>query len=134
MKRIFALALAVISLATVSCTKPSLPTPQLSSTVDELVIESYSSKIAFSLNWDMQGGTVQPSRTYIQFASNKEFLSPYVVSSSEQSYLVTFRDMKSMHETFGVTDDYTLYVRLLVDGEGASSVYSNKIRMKVTLP
>ncbi|MGN1210046.1 MAG: hypothetical protein ACI4TM_00045 [Candidatus Cryptobacteroides sp.] len=130
LKAIFA---AIILLA-VSCTKTSLPQVSLFSSTDNVVVQSYSSKIAFSLDWELSGGEADITKTYIQFSNDKEFINPYVVSSSEQSYLVTFRDIKTMNDTFGTVEDYVLYVRVLAEGENVQSVYSNKIQINIVLP
>ncbi|MGN0190692.1 MAG: hypothetical protein ACI39U_03465 [Candidatus Cryptobacteroides sp.] len=125
---------AAAILIAASCTKPSLPQVNLLSSTDKVEVQSYSSKIAFSLQWELSGGNTDITKTYVQFSNDKEFINPYVVSSSEPSYLLTFRDIKTLNDPFGTVKDYVLYVRVLVEGEGSSSVYSNKIHIDIVLP
>lgn len=128
------IAAAAAMLLSVSCTKESLPVPTLFSSVEEIEVKTYSNSPVFLLNWEFSGGNAEVERVFIQFCNDKEFVAPYVASSSGDSYLVTFRDLQKMQATFGTTKDYTLYVRMLVEGEGVSSVYSNKLDISVYLP
>lgn len=133
MKKIF-IILVSACLALLSCSKASLPGVTLSSDLYEVSVEKYSNTIAFTLSWEKSGGNVDISKTYVQFCTDKEFVSPYVLSSSEDSFVVTFKDLKKIQDNFGTVEDYELIIRLLVEGEEVPSVYSNKIRIKVHLP
>lgn len=133
MKKSF-FALIMLLVLSVSCEKVALPVPELSSTSYEVEVRSYSNKPAFSLEWELSGGNAEVTKTYIQFASDKEFITPYVASASGNSYVVTFRDIQKMNAVFGNTEDFTLYIRLLVEGEDVQSIYSNKIKIEIDLP
>lgn len=128
------IAAAVTLMLSASCTKVSLPVPKLFASVEEVQVKTYSNLPAFSLNWEFSGGNAEVGKVFIQFCNDKEFVTPYVASSSGNSYVVTFRDLQKMQATFGTTTDYTLYIRMLVEGEGVSSVYSNKLNISVDLP
>lgn len=129
------LLIAVLALVfSVSCTKESLPTPELFSSAEEVKIKTYSNTPAFELTWELNGGSVNVAKTFIQFSNDKEFLDAYVASASGNSYLVTCRDIQKMNAVFGETKDFELYVRLLVEGKNVDSVYSKKLIIKVDLP
>ena len=129
------LLIAVLALVfSVSCTKESLPTPELFSSAEEIKIKTYSNTPAFELTWELNGGSVDVAKTFIQFSNDKEFLDTYVASASGNSYLVTCRDIQKMNAVFGETKDFELYVRLLVEGKNVDSVYSKKLNIKIDLP
>ena len=132
-KSLFFVVLSVVFLA--SCAKEStLPTPELSSTEETVTVKTYTNSPAFSLNWDFTGGDAEIVKTYIQFSSDKEFISSHVASASGNSYLVTYRDIQKMNAIFGETSDFVLYVRLLIEGEDVQSRYSNKLAINIDLP
>ena len=134
MKRFsFILSLLSVIVALAGCTKNQLPSVTLSSDKDAVQIDEYTNSVAFTLSWECTGGNVEIKQTYIQFSAEKEFLNPYVLRSSSQSFIVTYKDLKNMHGTFGVVENYDLYVRLLVEGENVPVVYSNKLKLPVTL-
>lgn len=137
--KLYSLFVAILALVlSVSCTKESLPTPELFSSAEEVKIKTYSNTPAFELTWKLNGGSVDVAKTYIQFSNDKEFITTYAASASGNSYLVTCRDIQKMNAEFGETSDFTLYVRLLVEdkveGRVAESVYSKKITINVDLP
>lgn len=117
-----------------SCTKESLPSVVLSSSTETVSIEGYTNKPAFMLDWTLTGGSVDIAKQYIQFSSDVEFLTTYAASSSGDSYVVTYKDLEKMNATFGVTKDYVLYVRMLIEGENVPAVYSNKLRINIEMP
>lgn len=134
MKRFsFILSLLSVIVALAGCTKNQLPSVTLSSDKDAVQIDEYTNSVAFTLTWECTGGNVEIKQTYVQFSAEKEFLNPYVLRSSSQSFIVTYKDLKNMHGTFGVVENYDLYVRLLVEGENVPVVYSNKLKLPVTL-
>lgn len=134
MKRFsFILSLLSVIVALAGCTKNQLPSVTLSSDKDAVHIDEYTNSVAFTLSWECTGGNVEIKQTYVQFSAEKEFLNPYVLRSSSQSFIVTYKDLKNMHGTFGVVENYDLYVRLLVEGENVPVVYSNKLKLPVTL-
>lgn len=117
----------------VSCSKETLPSVVLSSDSNTVVIEGYTNKPAFLLNWTLSGGNADITKQYIQFSSDVEFLTTYAASSSGDSYVVTYKDLEKMNATFGATTDYVLYVRMLIEGEDVPSVYSNKLRINIEM-
>lgn len=131
-KSLFTAVLAMMLAA--SCTKYTLPVPELSSTEETVTVSRWTNSPAFSLNWELSGGNAEVVKTYIQFSSDKEFIKTHVASASGDSYLVTFRDIQKMNEVFGETKDFILYVRLLVEGEDVPSVYSNKLKINIDMP
>ena len=134
MKRFsFILSLLSVIVALAGCTKNQLPSVTLSSDKDAVQIDEYTNSVAFTLSWECTGGNVEIKQTYVQFSAEKEFLNPYVLRSSSQSFIVTYKDLKNMPGTFGVVENYDLYVRLLVEGENVPVVYSNKLKLPVTL-
>lgn len=132
--RIKSIIAAAALLLSAACTKESLPVPKLFANVEEVQVKTYSNTPAFSLNWEFYGGNAEVEKVFIQFCNDKEFVTPYVASSSGNSYVVTFRDLQKIQAAFGTTTDYNLYIRMLVEGEGVSSVYSNKLVISVDLP
>lgn len=122
-----------MALFALSCSKETLPSAKLEASVSSLEITSESNKPAFTLSWHYSGGNAEVVKQYLQFSSETEFLDPYVASSSGTEYVVTFKDLKKMHDAFGVVDDYTLNVRLLVEGEDVPVVYSNKLKIDIIL-
>ena len=133
MKRyLYLLAAAALALLA-GCTKKSLPSITLSSDKEEVSVAAYNNSIAFTLKWDQTGGNAPVTQTVVQFCTDKEFVSPYVLRSSGTSFVVTYKDLKKIQDNFGVLDDYELIIRLLVEGEEVPSVYSNKIRVKIDL-
>ena len=133
MKRfLFLLAAAAVMLAT-GCTKKNLPSVFLSADKDEVVINSYSASVAFTLSWELNGGNADITQTYVQFCNDKEFVSPYVLRSSGTSFVVTYKDLKKIQDNFGIITDYELIVRLLIEGKDVPSVYSNKVRVNVDI-
>lgn len=129
----FILSLLSVIVALAGCTKNQLPSVTLSSDKDAVQIDEYTNSVAFTLSWECTGGNVEIKQTYVQFSAEKEFLNPYVLRSSSQSFIVTYKDLKNMHGTFGVVENYDLFVRLLVEGENVPVVYSNKLKLPVTL-
>ena len=133
MKRIlFLLAASAVMLA-VGCTKKNLPSVSLSTDKNEVVINSYSASVAFTLSWELNGGNADITQTYVQFCNDKEFVSPYVLRSSGTSFVVTYKDLKKIQDNFGIITDYELIARLLVEGNDVPSVYSNKVRINVDI-
>lgn len=124
---------ALMLLSFVSCTKETLPSVVLSTSSNSVTIEGYTNKPAFLLEWTLDGGNAGISKQYIQFSSDVEFLTTYAASSSGDSYVVTYKDLEKMNSTFGVTTDYVLYVRMLIEGEDVPSVYSNKLRINIEM-
>lgn len=131
-KSLFAVVLTLVLAA--SCTKNTLPVPELSSSEENVTIKTYSNTPAFQLVWELNGGNAEVVKTYVQFSSDKEFIKSHVASASGNSYLVTCRDIQKMNAVFGETTDFLLYVRLLVEGEDVPSVYSNKLKINIDLP
>ena len=115
------------------CTKKNLPSVFLSADKDEVVINSYSASVAFTLSWELNGGNADITQTYVQFCNDKEFVSPYVLRSSGTSFVVTYKDLKKIQDNFGIITDYELIARLLVEGDDVPSVYSNKVRINVDI-
>ena len=128
---ILSLLSVIVTLA--GCTKTQLPSVALSSDKDAIQVDAYTNSVAFTLSWECTGGSADIKQTYVQFSAEKEFLDPYILRSSSQSFIVTYKDLKNMHGTFGVVDNYDLYVRLLIEGENVPAVYSNKLKIPVTL-
>lgn len=128
------LIISAVLLVLSACSKPGLPKPVLTADKEEVTVKSYTNSAAFTLSWDLLGGNADISRTFIQFSSGKEFIKVYVASSSDDSYVVTYRDLQKMQGTFGSTGDYDLYVRLLIEGEDVTSEYSNKLTIRIDLP
>lgn len=126
------LVLAVVALS-ISCTKEVLPSVTLSASVESLEVTSDSNKPAFTLTWKYDGSSAGVVKQYLQFSPQVEYLDPYVASSSGNEYVVTFKDLKKMHDHFGVTEDYTLDIRLLVEGKDVPAVYSNKVKIEMSL-
>lgn len=133
MKRYLYLLAAAALVLLAGCTKKSLPSITLSSDKEQVSVTAYNNSIAFTLKWDQTGGNAPVTQTFVQFCTDKEFVSPYVLRSSGTSFVVTFKDLKKIQDNFGVLDDYELIIRLLVEGEEVPSVYSNKIRVKIDL-
>ena len=133
MKRYLYLLAALALLLASGCTKKSLPSIALSSDKDEVTVAAYTNSVAFTLTWELSGGNADIVQTYVQFCTDKEFVSPYVLRSSGNSFVVTFKDLKKIQDNFGVLEDYELIVRLLVEGEEVPSVYSNKVRVKIDI-
>ncbi len=125
---------ALLLLPLVSCTKETLPSVVLSSNSTAVTIDGYTNKPAFLLEWTLAGGNADITKQYIQFSSDVEFLTTYAASSSGDSYVVTYKDLEKMNATFGVTTDYVLYVRMLIEGDDVPAVYSNKLKINVELP
>ncbi|MBR1573733.1 MAG: SusE domain-containing protein [Bacteroidales bacterium] len=130
----YLILLTAMLLSVCGCKKAALPAVTLSSDQSEVSVTSYSSAILFTLSWELSGGSAAIGQTYVQFCTDKEFVSPYVLKSSGNSFVVTGKDLKKIQETFGVLEDYELIVRLLVEGENVPSVYSNKVRINVDIP
>ncbi len=133
MKSYLLLLTALVLLFTTSCTKQSLPSINLSTDTEEVNVTSYNNSVAFTLSWEETGGNTEISQIYVQFCPDKEFVSPYVLRSSGDSFIVTFKDLKKIQDNFGILENYTLIIRLLVEGEEVSSVYSNKVRVNVNI-
>ncbi|MBQ4285035.1 MAG: SusE domain-containing protein [Bacteroidales bacterium] len=133
MKRYLYLLAAAALVLLAGCTKKSLPSITLSSDKEQVSVTAYNNSIAFTLKWDQTGGNSPVTQTFVQFCTDKEFVSPYVLRSSGTSFVVTYKDLKKIQDNFGVLDDYELIIRLLVEGEEVPSVYSNKIRVKIDL-
>ena len=133
MKRYLYLLAAAALVLLAGCTKKSLPSITLSSDKEQVSVTTYNNSIAFTLEWVQTGGNAPVTQTFVQFCTDKEFVSPYVLRSSGTSFVVTYKDLKKIQDNFGVLDDYELIIRLLVEGEEVPSVYSNKIRVKIDL-
>lgn len=133
MKRYLLLLTALVLVHITSCTKQSLPSISLSSDKEDVTVTSYNNSVAFTLSWEKTGGNAEISQIYIQFSPDKEFVSPYVLRSSGDSFIVTFKDLKKIQDYFGILNNYTLIIRMLAEGEGVSSVYSNKVRVNINI-
>ena len=133
MKRYLILLASLAILLAAGCTKKTLPSVSLSSDKDEVNVTSYSASVAFTLSWDLTGGNTDIRQTYVQFCPDKEFVSPYVLRSSGTSFVVTYKDLKKIQENFGILTNYELIARLLIEGNDAPSVYSNKVRINVVI-
>ncbi len=133
MKRYLILLAALVLVITASCTKQSLPSIKLSSDTEVVNVTSYNNSVAFTLSWEETGGNADISQIYVQFCNDKEFVSPYVLRSSGDSFIVTYRDLKKIQDNFGIIENYTLIIRLLVEGEDVPSVYSNKVKVSVNI-
>ena len=131
MKRIILIISVLASLFVTGCKKSTLPQIILISDKYEVQVTNYNNNVVFTLSWEQKGGNTDITQTYVQFSNDKEFVSPYVLKSSGNSFVVTGKDLKKIQDTFGVLKDYELIIRLLVEGEGAPSVYSNKVRIQV---
>ena len=129
----YLILLTVLFLSVFGCKKAALPAVTLSSDATEVSVKSYSSAILFNLSWEYTGGNAEIGQTYVQFCTDKEFVSPYVLKSSGNSFVVTGKDLKKIQDTFGVLDDYELIIRLLVEGDNVPSVYSNKVRVHIDI-
>ena len=124
---------ALVLMAGAGCTKQSLPSVSLSCDKDEVSVSTYNNTVAFTLSWEESGGNAQITQTFVQFCTDKEFVSPYVLRSSGNSFIVTCKDLKKIQDNFGILTNYELIIRLLVEGEDVSSVYSNKVRVKINI-
>lgn len=133
MKR-YILITALATLFFAGCTSKSLPAVSLSSDKDEVTVTKYNTSVAFNLSWETTGGNAEITQTYVQFCTDKEFVSPYILRSSSDSFVVTYKDLKKIQDNFGVLEDYELIIRLLVEGEDVPSIYSNKVRINIDIP
>lgn len=133
MKKYLYLLCAALLTLTAGCTKRSLPSVTLSTDKDEVTVTAYNNTVAFSLSWELAGGNAETTQTFVQFCTDKEFVSPYVLRSSGNSFVVTYKDLKNIQDNFGVITNYELIVRLLIEGEEVPSVYSNKVRVKINI-
>ena len=133
MKKLLMLAtLAIIPFLFSSCNRQALPSFTLSTDGTQVSFNATRlNDVAFNLSWESTGGNVEVNTIYVQFAANKEFLNPYVLKSTGNSFVVTNRDLKKMQDEFGVKEDYQLQVRLLVEGEDVPSTYSNRVKIDV---
>ena len=132
MKRYLTLLCALL-FAAAGCTKASLPTVSLTSDKSEVDVTTYNNSVAFTLSWELAGGNTEIGQTFVQFCTDKEFVSPYVLRSSGTSFVVTYKDLKKIQDNFGVLTNYELIIRLLAEGDDVPSVYSNKIRVKINI-